>query len=147
MEEHNYPLFVRQFVQEYGGIKFQKQFSKLEKDKINVIEFNPLIAGGYDGVLQGYAEDLGRALYPIGIYEPEGDDIAVDDNGYVYLVGEYCLCAGSNLFKGIESIIRVDQRNMLAIDESIEDEIVWTEYKDGQNFPVDLETHEFKYDF
>jgi len=146
MEEHNYPDFIRNFVRNYGDLQFRKLGAK-EDDQRNWIDLNPKEADGYDGVLTGYVQDMGRSLYPVGYYKPEGMDIAVDDNGYVYLIGEYILCAGDDIYKGIEQIIRVDQRHMLSLDESNDTEIVWREFKNGKHQIVDLETYEFNYDF
>ena len=78
---------------------------------------------------------------------PETMDISVDENGCVYLVGEYFYCAGKTFDKGIENVIRSNERNMLELDPRNDDEVIWLELTENGNEEVDFDVYEFKYDF
>ena len=147
----NYPDFVIEFMQEFGGLTIPELFPKLTDRKVikrNVFDIGA--AEGADGITGAYEEVFNKKLYAIGVLEPGSYDISVDENGYVYLIGEYCHCAGKDFHKGIEQIIRSSFGNMLDLDPRNEDEVIWLDYAHHNNREgevVDLKTYEFKYDF
>lgn len=144
----NYPEFVREFLRNIGGLEIKKyKWKGVELRDVNRVIFGVSHSEGTDGISAGYSEFLGRPLYPIGVYLPETHDISVDDNGCVYLLGEYCYCAGKDFYKGIENLIRGNERNMLELDPENDDEAIWLELTDNGSQPVDFDSYEFRYDF
>ncbi|WP_281979504.1 SUKH-3 domain-containing protein [Tenacibaculum mesophilum] len=144
MEKYNYPEFIREFIREYGGLKILELLEKSDTSVVNKTSLNPLDSDGMgaDSVAEDYASDLGRKLYVIGLYRPENFDIAVDENGAVYFLGEYCQCVGKNLYEGLESIIRIDQWSQL---ELYAKDTTSGKWQDIRGEFVDFESYEFKY--
>lgn len=94
-----------------------------------------------DSASVDWSQALGRTLYVIGLYSPENFDIAVDENGAVYFLGEYLWCVGKNLYKGLEAIIRIDQWSQIQFND---EDNYWVNPK-GEK--VDFNTYEFKYKY
>jgi hypothetical protein len=148
MENLSYPEFVKEFMREYGSLNIKKYYAKKDIIRdVNRVVFDISQTEGINGISEGYGELLGKTLFPIGSYQPENCDIAVDEDGYVYLLGEYCFCAGKELYRGIEQIIRAKELNMLELDPSNDTEVTWLELTPSGSDVVDLETYEFNYDF
>jgi hypothetical protein len=147
MDKYDYPDFIKEFIKEYGGLKVEELLS-IEKDSnvVNRISLNPLDSDGMgsDSVSQDWANDLGRKLYVIGLYSPENYDIAVDEMGAVYFLGEYCWCLGKDLFEGLESIIRIDQWSSLELDPEDTSKGIWKNIK-GEI--VNFDDYKFDYKF
>lgn len=144
MEQYNYPEFIRDFVRKYGGLKVLELVEKNNTRVVNRTLLNPLESDGMgaDSVAEDYASDLGRKLFVIGLYRPENFDIAVDENGAVYFLGEYCQCVGKNLYEGLESIIRIDQWSQLELYAKDTSSGKWQDIK-GEF--IDFQTYRFKY--
>ncbi len=145
MEEYNYPEFIRAFIREYGGINVLELIDeRFKQSVVNNASLNPLDSGGMDvdSVAVDWSKDLGRKLYVIGLYSPETFDIAADENGAVYFLGEYLLCVGKGLYRGVESIIRYDNKS-LELDPKDPTSGIW---RDVHANIVDFNTYEFKYD-
>ncbi|MCO6161664.1 SUKH-3 domain-containing protein [Flavobacterium sp. NRK F7] len=144
MERYNYPEFIREFIRTYGGLKILELLEKEDSNVVNRTSLNPLDSDGMgaNSVAEDWATDLGRKLYVIGLYSPENFDIAVDANGAVYFLGQDCYCLGKNIFKGLESIIRIDQWSSIQLDAKDPTSGLWYISKDKA---VDFDTYEFKY--
>lgn len=148
MEQYNYPEFIRDFIREYGGLKLIDLKPKHDINHLKTMfrtNINPLMADGMDAdsVAEDYASQLGRKLYVIGLYLPENFDIAVDEHGAVYFLGEYCYCLSKNLYEGLECIIRMYNVSLELDPEDIRSKI-WRDF-DGKI--VDFDSYEFEYDF
>lgn len=149
MEQYSYPQFIQDFMFEYGGLVidiFLPEFPE-KPAVVNKINFDISMTEGIDGISKAYAEQLKRKLYPIAYFTPESNDISIDENGYVYLLGEYGYCCGKDLYKGLENIIRMRVLDTLELDPANDNEEIWLEYKNGVNTIVDLETYKFRYNF
>ena len=94
-----------------------------------------------EGLAEEYGKFLSKKLFAIGVYMPEAYEIVVDENGFVYLLGESCFCAGKELYEGLERIIRADERNMLELDSSNDTHPVWL--KLNENIPVNIDSYLF----
>lgn len=140
MEKYNYPEFIR----EYGGLKILELLEKNDTSVINKTYLNPLDSDGMgaDSVAEDYASDLGRKLYVVGLYRPENFDIAVDENGAVYFLGEYCQCLSNNLYKGIEAIVRIDVGGGIELDPKDTTSGKWYDWSGNL---VDFDSHDFTY--
>jgi len=148
MENHSYPEFLKEFLLEYGGLEIPC-YSKEHLEQIVV--YRILISANFKHssaeIPLAYSEVLNMPLYRIGRLIPENDEIVVDENGYVYLLGDTAYCCGKNIFEGLEAIFRIKVSDTLELDPTNDNDVVWLEYKNGENRPVDLETYEFNYDF
>ncbi|MEP0263114.1 SUKH-3 domain-containing protein [Dokdonia sp.] len=145
MEQHNYPESIREFIREYGGLLITELIDeKYKQNVINKISLNPLDSDGMnaDSVAKDWASDLDRELYVIGLYSPENFDIAVDENGAVYFLGEYCYCISSNIYQGVEAIIRIDFGSQLSTDQPDTTNGKWFDIKGKE---VDFASYVFKY--
>ncbi|WP_298515140.1 SUKH-3 domain-containing protein [uncultured Kordia sp.] len=149
MEQNNYPQFIQNFMFEYGKLKISDFTPEIpvKSEVTNHINFDISKTEGIHGISEGYAEQLGRKLYPIAYYTPESYDVSIDENGYVYLLGEYAFCCGKELYKGIENIIRMRVFDTLELDPANDDDEIWLEYKKGISTIVNLETYNFRYNF
>lgn len=95
-----------------------------------------------DSVAKDWESDIDRELYVIGLYSPENFDIAVDGNGAVYFLGEYCYCIGRNIYQGVEAIIRIDFGSQLSTDQPDTANGKWFDIKGKE---VDFTSYIFKY--
>jgi hypothetical protein len=145
MDEHNYPQFIQDFMQEYGGLIINDFTPEIpvKSEVINSVSFHISNTEEIEGISEAYAEQFGRKLYPIAHFTPESNDISVDENGYVYLLGEYCYCCGKDLYKGLENIIRMKVFDTLELDPRNDNDEIWLQYKNGVNTIVNLETYSF----
>ena len=86
MDEHNYPQFIQDFMQEYGGLIIDDFTPEIpvKSEVTNYINFDISKTEGIDGISEAYAEQFRRKLYPIAHFTPESNDISVDENGYVF---------------------------------------------------------------
>ncbi|WP_431166068.1 SUKH-3 domain-containing protein [Tenacibaculum halocynthiae] len=146
MDKYNYPDFIKEFLREFGGIKL-KTLNPIEKNKLNDrlrINLNPLDSDGMgkDSVAQDWSSDIGRKLYVVGLYSPENFDIAVDENGAVYFLGEYCQCLSNDLYKGIEAIVRVDVGGGIELNPKDTTSGKWYDWSGNL---INFESHKYKY--
>lgn len=148
MGDYNYPDFIRDFLFKYGGLTIAELIPKNQENQtVNKLILDISLTEGVDGISGGYGEFLGVTLYPIGVLKPDSFDVAIDEKGFVYLVGEYLYCCGKNIYGGLENIIRRRAFDTLELDPTNDNEAVWLEYKDGKSRLVDLDSYEFNYDF
>lgn len=149
METCNYPQFIQDFMFEYGKLKISDYTPEIpvKSEVTNYINFDISMTEGINGISEGYAEQLGRKLYPIAHFTPESYDVSIDENGYVYLLGEYCFCCGKELYKGLENIIRMRVFDTLELDPANDIDEIWLEYKNEKNTVVGLDTYKFRYNF
>lgn len=147
MEQYDYPEFIKTFLREFGGLKIKDLNPQYDIEKFKKMDrtfINPLLSDGMDSdsVAEDWSRDLGRELYVIGLYLPENYDIAVDENGAVYLLGEYCQCVGKDIYKGLESIIRIDQWSQLEVDATDTASGKWLDVRGKE---IDFDDYEFQY--
>lgn len=146
MENNNYPEFIREFVREFGGLQVKdldKEGHLKDRYRTNLDLFES-DGMGADSVAEDWSLDLGRKLYVVGLYSPENFDIAIDENGAVYFLGQELWCVGKNLYEGIESIIRFD--NSATIQLNPKDNYKSNIWNSRIGEVVDFEAYEFKYD-
>jgi hypothetical protein len=143
MLKYNYPDFIISFLQRFGDLKIHK-LQDTNSGIINTTIINPFKSDGMDAdsVSYEYSSDLNQKLYVIGVYLPENFEIAVDVNGAVYLLGEYCWCMGKDIFQGIESIVRVDQWSSLELNPKNTASGIWY---DIHGKMIDFEEYVFDY--
>ncbi|NOQ75549.1 MAG: hypothetical protein GQ574_26300 [Crocinitomix sp.] len=115
----DYPQFVIDFLREYGNLS-----GECEKQGytpvINEFDLEPAMPQNKlmgDNDYPVYSEMLGRKLFPLGGYYPDGYYICCDADGRVYKMGEYCFHVGTNLYVGVENIILLNTLSSLQLDE------------------------------
>ncbi|WBX76601.1 SUKH-3 domain-containing protein [Tenacibaculum ovolyticum] len=144
MERYHYPEFIREFMREFGGLKVLELLEKNETKVINRTSLNPLDSDGMDedSVAKDWSDDFGGKLYVVGLYSPENFDIAVDENGAVYFLGEYCQCLSNDLYRGIEAIIRIDVGGGIELDPKDTTSGKWYDWSGNL---VDFHSYDFTY--
>lgn len=118
----NYPINIKTFLQEYGLLKIQdvEYQNKYQKYIPSFFETNPMIGDGHydsDGDFTYYSSILGKEIYNLGYYSPDGYYICCDAKDRVYKIGEYCFYVGKNLHEGIENILLMNTLQSLQLDE------------------------------
>lgn len=114
----DYPEFAVDFLKQYGNLKGECA----KQDYTEVINIFYIFPAMDMEDLQGdndypyYQSILGKKLYPIGLYIPDGYYFCCDKDGRVYMLGEYCYYRGKNLYEGIENIL-LGWANTLQLDE------------------------------
>ncbi len=136
-----FPEKIKSFMLRYGGLEIKKFHSEgVISREVNKIIFDISLT---EGLAEGYGKFLSKKLFPIGVYMPEAYEIVVDENEFVYLLGESCFCAGKKLYEGIERIIRADERNMLELDPSNDTHPVWLKLNENESIPVNIDSYLF----
>ena len=115
----DYPQLVIDFLREFGNLEgdCEKQsytevvnsfysFPSMEKEDLTGDNFYPY-----------YSKLIDKKLFPLGGYLPDSYYICCDNDGRVYMIGEYCYFWGNNLIEGIDRILRGNWRNSLQLDE------------------------------
>lgn len=142
MDKYDYPDFVKEFMSEYGSLRIT-DLTKGLSPVTYIVDLDLFHSEKMDGIADTYSKILDEILYPIGVYKPLSYDIAVDRNGGVYILAEYCYCYGKNLYEGIESLVRCNNKFSLELDPSNPESKKWRSM-DGF---VDFDSYEFEYPF
>lgn len=131
----DYPDKVITFLQEFGNLE-----GDCEKQEYTpVINEFSLFPNVPQKILIGdneypyYQSIIGRKLYPLGLYLPDGYYICCDADGRVYMIGEYCYYWGNSLYEGIERILLNNWRNSLQLDEKTSK--WWNDYAEYVDLP------------
>lgn len=117
-----YPLDAKKFLQEYGLLKVQdvEYDNEYQRYIASYFEINPMIGKGHydsDGDFTYYSSILGKQIFNLGYFKPDGYYICCDVDGRVYKIGEYCFCVGGDLYEGIENILLMNTLKSLQLDE------------------------------
>ncbi|MBK8445025.1 MAG: SUKH-3 domain-containing protein [Sphingobacteriales bacterium] len=115
----DYPSTIIDFLQEYGDIEgyCEKQdYTEVVNELILYPELGESELTG-DNTYPYYQSIIGRKLYPLGLYLPDGYYVCCDAEGRVYKIGEYCFYVGKNLYEGIENILFMNTLLSLQLDE------------------------------
>jgi hypothetical protein len=104
---NDYPAQVMSFLKEFDNLKIdcEKQDYTPVVNKLLIgpeMEEEDLVG---DNDYPYYQSIIGKKLYPLGLYMPDGYYICCDADGRVYMIGEYCYYWGNNLYEGIERIL------------------------------------------
>lgn len=113
------PQFIKEFLYQYAELKIERVLHPSLKGKAEIHLFSEMepedLTGDND--YPYYQGIIGKKLYPIGLYIPDGYYICCDVDGRVYKIGEYCFYVGKNLYEGIENIILMNTLQSLQLDE------------------------------
>jgi hypothetical protein len=115
----DYPQNVVEFLQEYGNLEGQcapLDYTEVINDFYLYPEMSKEDLEG-DNYYPYYESVVGRKLYPVGAYLPDGFYICCDVDGRVYMIGEYCYYWGKNIYEGLDRILLNNWRNSLQLDE------------------------------
>lgn len=112
------PEFLKEFLYKYGElvvkrVPHQSLSGEAELHLFSEMEQEDLEGDNY---IPYYQSIIGRKLYPLGAYLPDGYYICCDVDGRVYMIGEYCYYRGKNLYEGVENIL-LGWNNCLQLDE------------------------------
>lgn len=115
----DYPDVALSFLKKYGNLEgnCEKQSYSAVVNTIHIYPEQDKEDLGGDSVYAYYESLLGRKLYPIGVYLPDGYHICCDFDGRVYKIGEYCFYVGKNLYEGIENILLMNTIQSFQLDE------------------------------
>lgn len=117
---NDYPDFIKDFLKEYGNLYGDCETIKLPySESTNKFDTEPAMPNDLlngDNTFPYYQSIIGKKLFPIGGYYPDGYNICCDADGRVYMIGEYCYYRGKNLYEGIENIL-LGWENCFQLDE------------------------------
>lgn len=106
-----FPQFLKDFLYEYGDLTIDvlKPFESKVNTKLHIgVEYT-----GYED-LEDYDDDIsmiGKMLFPFTSYYPDCPMIACDENGKVYMLGDYIFRISDTFKEGIEILITYDWSN------------------------------------
>lgn len=113
-----FPQFLKDFLYEYGDLTIE--VIKPFESKVN-IELNlGLEYAGYED-LEDYDDDIniiGMMLYPFASYYPDCPMIACDEDGKIYMLGDYTYRISDTFEEGIEILVNYDwSKGFYQLDE------------------------------
>lgn len=106
-----FPHFLKEFLYEYGDLTVDviKSFDSKVISKIKLgVEY-----AGYED-LEDYDDDvniIGKMIYPFAFHNTDTPMIACDEDGKVYMLGDYTYRISDNFQEGIEILVTYDWSN------------------------------------
>lgn len=123
----DYPKKAIDFLKELGNLDINTVVTTATKVTHEVSTYPYTTADTLTEEYKYYGELIGKKLYPIGFYDPEGYYISCDEDCRVYLIGEYCFFAGNSLHEAFDQLLRLDKTPIMRLDEY---DVKW--FKDGE---------------
>ena len=113
------PDFLKEFLREYGNLEIEE--SKTQETKvINKLFISPKRIGVSSSEVDGFkyvTEIILKELYEFAYFYPDNYYIACDEDGKVYMLGDYVFLRSDNFKEGIEKIVMDDWSGSLELDE------------------------------
>lgn len=113
-----FPQFLKEFLYEYGeaNIVVIKSFNSQVTTELKLgIQY-----AGYED-LEDYDDDIqimGKMLFPFASYHPDCPMIACDEDGKVYMLGDYIFRISDTFKEGIEILVTYDwSKGFYQLDE------------------------------
>ncbi|NBL66089.1 hypothetical protein GV828_12860 [Flavobacterium sp. NST-5] len=113
-----FPQFLKEFLYEYGDLTVSDAKS-YQSEVVNKLKIGVEYAGYED--LEDYDDDIsiiGKMLFPFAFYDPDCYMIACDEDGKVYMLGDYTFRISDNFIEGIEILVTDDiSKDYYQLDE------------------------------
>ncbi|MDR6968503.1 hypothetical protein J2X31_002526 [Flavobacterium arsenatis] len=123
----DFPDFLKEFLYEYGDLTIDV-IKSFESKVISKIKLGVEYAGYED--LEDYDDDInmvGKMLYPFAFHNTDTPMIACDEEGKVYMLGDYVYRISDTFKEGIEILVTYDwSKGFYQLDE---DTGKWTKNK------------------
>ncbi|MFN8315209.1 MAG: SUKH-3 domain-containing protein [Chitinophagales bacterium] len=116
---NDYPSFAIEFLKEYGNLRGNCE-KQSYTNVVNEIVLFPQLSKNFlngDNEYPYYSSVIGRKLFPLGAYVPDGYYICCDSDGRVYKIGEYCYYVGKNIYEGVENILLMNTLSSYQLDQ------------------------------
>jgi hypothetical protein len=114
----DFPQFLKEFLFEYGDLKVL-DINPNQSKVVNKLNISVEYVGYED--LEDYDSDismLGKILFPFASYYPDCPMIACDEDGKVYMLGDYIYRISDTFKEGIEILITYDwSKGFYQLDE------------------------------
>lgn len=113
----DFPPFLKDFLKEYGDLQVE-DCKPFQSNVTNILKLGIPYAG-YDED-QYYDEDFtlhGKFLYPFGYFYPDCYMVACDDEGKIYMLGDYTFLRSETFNEGIERLLIDDWSGTLEFHE------------------------------
>ena len=107
----DFPQFLKDFLYEYGDLTVIV-FKSFESKVISKIKLGVEYAGYED--VEDYDDDvnmIGKMLYPFAFHTTDTPMIACDEEGKVYMLGDYIYRISDTFKEGIEILVTYDWSN------------------------------------
>lgn len=102
---NEFPQFLKDFLYEYGDLTIDV-IKSFESNVISKINFGVEYAGYED--LEDYDDDInmiGKILFPFASHNTDTPMIACDEDGKVYMLGDYVFRISDTFKEGIEILV------------------------------------------
>lgn len=115
---NEFPKSLKDFLFEYGNL-IALDAKRYESEVINKLLITLDYAEFEDEKdYQYYYELFGKTIYPFAKFDEDGYRIACDNEGKVYMIGDYYFIIGNNLQEGVENLIMDNWEDVLEFDEA-----------------------------
>ncbi|WP_452219953.1 SUKH-3 domain-containing protein [Lacinutrix salivirga] len=104
------PEFLVEFLKEYGGLEVADA-KDYKSDVINKLQLNyrhTLLISEDKDELDYLLPLINKEVYLFAYFDPDGYYIGVDEEGKVYMIGDYVFHIANSLEEGIEILIKDD---------------------------------------
>lgn len=112
------PKFLKEFLKEYGNLEVE-DIKSYKSDVVNILQIDSrhiLLISEDKDELDYLFPIIGKEVYLFAYFDPDGYYIGCDQEGRVYMIGDYVFLRSESFKEGLENIITDDWSNSLELN-------------------------------